>query len=66
MFIRARQRRFIARSRDRRTGLLFVGRPATWRYDIVDQAVGQALANYRRHIAEERETPPLQVAVLAA
>lgn len=32
--------------------VLFVGRLATYRYYNMDQVVGQALATYRRHIAE--------------
>jgi UDP-galactopyranose mutase len=46
-------------------GVLFVGRLATYRYYNMDQVVGQALATYRRHIADERETKPLQAAALA-
>lgn len=47
-------------------GVLFVGRLATYRYYNMDQVVGQALATYRRHIAEERETPPLKAAAALA
>ncbi|MXP00586.1 UDP-galactopyranose mutase [Altererythrobacter xixiisoli] len=35
--------------------VLFVGRLATYRYYNMDQVVGQALAKYRRHIAQVRE-----------
>ncbi|WP_232318454.1 UDP-galactopyranose mutase [Sphingomonas sp. TDK1] len=46
-------------------GVLFVGRLATYRYYNMDQVVGQALATYRRHIAEEREAAPRTTAALA-
>lgn len=46
-------------------GVLFVGRLATYRYYNMDQVVGQALATYRRHIAEERMVTPVQAAVPA-
>lgn len=46
-------------------GVLFVGRLATYRYYNMDQVVGQALATYRRHIADEREASPLAAAALA-
>jgi UDP-galactopyranose mutase len=35
-----------------RNDVLFVGRLATYRYYNMDQVVGQALATYRRHLAE--------------
>jgi UDP-galactopyranose mutase len=35
-----------------RSDVLFVGRLATYRYYNMDQVVGQALATYRRHLAE--------------
>lgn len=46
-------------------GVLFVGRLATYRYYNMDQVVGQALATYRRHIAEERAVAPVKAAVPA-
>lgn len=46
-------------------GVLFVGRLATYRYYNMDQVVGQALATYRRHMAEERTVAPLPAAALA-
>lgn len=46
-------------------GVLFVGRLATYRYYNMDQVVGQALATYRRHIAEAPESAPLKAAALA-
>ena len=47
------------------SGVIFVGRLATYRYYNMDQVVGQALATYRRHIAEERAAPPPEAAALA-
>nr|WP_245824520.1 UDP-galactopyranose mutase [Sphingomonas azotifigens] len=46
-------------------GVLFVGRLATYRYYNMDQVVGQALATYRRHIAEERAVAPAVATALA-
>lgn len=46
-------------------GVLFVGRLATYRYYNMDQVVGQALATYRRHVAEERAVEPVAAAALA-
>jgi UDP-galactopyranose mutase len=37
---------------DAHTDVLFVGRLATYRYYNMDQVVGQALATYRRHLAQ--------------
>jgi UDP-galactopyranose mutase len=50
---------------DATKGVLFVGRLATYRYYNMDQVVGQALAIYRRHIAEEREAAPVSAVALA-
>jgi len=38
-----------------RSDVLFVGRLATYRYYNMDQVVGQALATYRRHVAQPAE-----------
>ena len=40
--------------------VLFVGRLATYRYYNMDQVVGQALATYRRHIEQARDTAGLE------
>ena len=45
--------------------VLFVGRLATYRYYNMDQVVGQALATYRRHIADLGAIEPAHEAVPA-